>query len=315
MRFQDLTGQKFGLLTVKYRIDDYIKPDGRRVPKWHCSCECGGIKDITSDNLKYSKNPPSCGCLSHKNRVEKNRESFLGQKFGRLTIIEEDFSTRFTSAKCLCDCGNYITTTRADVVTGHTQSCGCLQRERTSEYNVKDWTGAISEYGIKFLKQEYTNDKGQWLWRCKCGLCGNEFVALPAKINNGHITSCGCALQSAGERYVLSILEEMNAEMAKQYTFPDCKYKNALRFDFAVFADKKLLYLIEYNGKQHYEPIEFFGGQISFEEAKLRDEIKKQYCQSHNIPLLILPYTLSNDEIKQQIYEYHSSLTTAGYMQ
>lgn len=315
MRFQDLTGQQFGLLTVKYRIDDYIKPDGRRVPKWHCSCECGGVKDITSDNLKYSKNPPSCGCLSHKNRVEKNRESFLGQKFGRLTIIEEDFSTRFTSAKCLCDCGNYITTTRADVVTGHTQSCGCLQRERASEYNVKDWTGTISEYGIKFLKQEYTNDKGQWLWRCKCGLCGNEFVALPAKINNGHITSCGCALQSAGERYVLSILEEMNVEMAEQYTFPDCKYKNALRFDFAVFADKKLLYLIEYNGKQHYEPIEFFGGQTSFEEAKLRDGIKKQYCQSHNIPLLILPYTLSNDEIKQQIYEYHSSLTTAGCMQ
>lgn len=312
MRFQDLTGQKFGLLTVQYRIDDYIKPDGRRVPKWHCNCECGGIKDITSDNLKYSQNPPSCGCLSYRNRVEKNRESFLGQKFERLTIIEEDFSVRPTKARCLCDCGNYITVTRADVVSGHTRSCGCLQREKATECNIKDWTGVISEYGIKFLRQEHTNDKGQWLWRCECGLCGSEFIALPAKINNGHITSCGCALQSAGERYILSVLEEMNVETAEQYTFPDCKYKNALRFDFAVFADKKLLYLIEYNGKQHYEPIEFFGGQLRFEEAKIRDEIKKQYCQSENIPLLIIPYTLSNDEIKQQIYEYHSSLTTAG---
>lgn len=315
MVFQDLTGQKFGLLTVKYRIEDYVKPDGRRVSKWHCDCECGGTKDATSDRLKHSQIPPSCGCLSHKGRVEKNRESFLGQKFGRLTIIEEDFSTRFTSAKCLCDCGNYLTTTRADVVAGHTQSCGCLQREMASEYNIKDWTDVISEYGVKFLRQEHTNDKGQWLWRCKCGLCGNEFVALPAKINNGHITSCGCALQSSGERYVLSILDDMKIEITEQYTFPDCKYKNVLRYDFAVFNNSKLLYLIEYNGKQHYEPIEFFGGQSSFEEAQVRDEIKKQYCLSKNIPLLILPYTLSNDEIKQQIYEYHSSLTTAGYTQ
>jgi hypothetical protein len=315
MRFQDLTGQKFGLLTVKYRIDDYIKPDGRRVSKWHCDCDCGGIKDITSDNLKYSKTPPSCGCLSHRNRVEKNRESFLWQKFGRLIIIEEDFSVRPTKAKCLCDCGNYITVTRADVVMGHTQSCGCLQRERASEYNVKDWTGAVSEYGVKFVRQEHTNDKGQWLWRCECGLCGNEFVALPAKINNGHITSCGCAIQSAGERYVLSILDKMEVEHSKQHTFPDCKYKNILRYDFAVFDNNKLLYLIEYNGKQHYEPIEFFGGQLGFEETQARDNIKKEYCQSHNIPLLVLPYTLSNDEIKQQIYEYHSSLTTAGYAQ
>lgn len=315
MRFQDLTGQKFGLLTVQYRIDDYIKPDGRKVSKWHCNCECGGIKDITSDNLKYSKNPPSCGCLSHQCRVEKNRESFLWQKFGRLIIVAEDFSTRLTRAKCLCDCGNFITTTRADVVTGHTQSCGCLQRERASVYNVKDWVGVISEYGVKFLKQECTNDKGQWLWRCQCGLCGNEFIALPAKINNGHITSCGCALKSAGERYISSILEDMNVETAEQYTFPDCKHKNTLRFDFAVFSNANLLYLIEYNGKQHYEPIGFFGGQERFEEAKRRDEIKKQYCKSKNIPLLILPYTLSNDEIKQQIYEYHSSLTTAGCTQ
>lgn len=312
MRFQDLTGKKFGLLTVQYRIDDYVKPDGRKVSRWRCNCECGGEKDATMEYLKRNPVPPSCGCLSHKNRVEKNRESFLGQKFGRLVIVEEDFDVRPTKAKCLCDCGEYVVITRADVVVGHTQSCGCLQREKASECNIKDWTGVVSEYGIKFLRQEYMNDQGQWLWRCECGLCDNEFIALPAKINNGHITSCGCAIQSAGERYILSILDEMKIEYSKQYTFPDCKYKNPLKYDFAIFNNHKLLYLIEYNGKQHYEPIEFFGGQLGFEERRVRDEIKKQYCQSNNIPLLILPYTLSNDEIKQQIYEYHSSLTTAG---
>ena len=309
---QDLTGQKFGLLTVKYRIDNYVKPDGRKISRWHCDCECGNHKDATIEYLKRSKIDSSCGCLAHKNRIEKNRESFLGQKFARLTIVEENFKTRSTKARCLCDCGNYITVTRADVVSGHTKSCGCLQKEKASESKIKDWTGIISDYGVKFLRQECMNNKGQWLWRCQCGLCDNEFIALPAKINNGHITSCGCAIQSSGERHILSVLDELGAEYLEQYVLPDCKYKNALRYDFAVFYNTKLLYLIEYNGRQHYESIEFFGGQCGFEDRKIRDEIKNTYCRSHHIPLLIIPYTLSDFEIKQQIYKYHSSLTTAG---
>ena len=156
------------------------------------------------------------------------------------------------------------------------------------------------------------NDKGQWLWRCKCGICGNEFIALPAKVNNGHITSCGCAIQSSGERYILSVLKELDAKFIDQYIFSDCKYKQLLKFDFAIFNDNKLLYLIEYDGKQHFEPIDWFGGIEGFEETQIRDNIKNEYCQKHNIPLLRFPYTLSNEKIKQQICEYHLSVTTAG---
>lgn len=312
MVFQNLVGQKFGLLTVQYRVDDYIKPDGRRVSRWHCVCECGGQKDATMEYLKRNKLPPSCGCLTHKNRVEKNRESFLGQKFGMLTIIEENFDTHLTTATCLCDCGKTIITTRADVVSGHTQSCGCLQKQRASEANTKDWTGCVSDYGVKFLNRAYLNSENQWLWKCKCGICGGEFIALPAKVNNGHITSCGCAIQSAGERYVASLLDGMAVSYDKQYSFSDCKHKQVLRYDFAVFNNNKILYLIEYNGKQHYEPIEFFGGKQGFKNTVTRDVIKQEYCDTHHIPLLILPYTLANEEIKQKIYEYHLSLTTAG---
>ena len=312
MRFQDLTGQKFGMLTIKYRVDDYIKPDGRRITKWHCSCDCGGEKDITSDSLKRKNTIPSCGCLTHKNRVEKNRESFLGQKFGRLTIVEENFEAHPTIARCLCDCGKFIEVARADVVSGHTQSCGCLQRDKVSEANTKDWTGVVSDYGIEFLRPEGMNSKGQWLWKCKCGICGTEFVALPAKINNGHITSCGCASQSSGERYISSVLDLLNINYQEQFVFPDCKYKSVLKFDFAIFDRDKVLYIIEYDGAQHFQPVDFWGGELGFKETKIRDEIKNTYCQSHNIPLLRIPYTFSNDEIKQQLYEYHLSLTTAG---
>ncbi len=312
MVFQDLTGQKFGLLTVRYRVDDYIKPDGRRVSKWHCDCDCGGTKDITSNSLKNKNATPSCGCLTHKNRVEKNRESFLFKKFGRLTIIEENFDIRPTQARCQCECGNYIVTARADVVSGHTQSCGCLQKDRASESNIKDWTGVVSAYGVKFLEQDSVNKKGQWLWKCRCGICGNEFVALPAKVNNGHITSCGCAIKSSSERYIQTILENMQLDFIEQYSFDKCKYKNRLRFDFAIMVDDKPIYLIEYDGQQHFKPIEWFGGEDGFKQTQKRDHIKNEFCASYNIPLLRLPYTLSNEEIKQKIYEHHLSVTTAG---
>ena len=43
-------------------------------------------------------------------------------------------------------------------------------------------------------------------------------------------------------------------------------------------------------------------------------EIKNTYCKVHNIPLLRIPYTMSSKEIKEKIYEYYVSLTTAGQL-
>ena len=85
-----------------------------------------------------------------------------------------------------------------------------------------------------------------------------------------------------------------------------------MRFDFGILHNDQLLGLIEYDGKQHFEPIDFFGGEDGFRKTQERDKIKNAYCKSHNIPLLRLPYTLSINEIKTKIYEYYLSLTTAG---
>jgi hypothetical protein len=311
MKLIDLTGKQFENLTVLYRGKNIIRNNNQIRTRWHCRCNCGNEFDVIADNLKKRPNM-TCNECAKKIRADKQRIDRSGVKYGRLTILEVVKDTHPTKVRCQCECGNFYVGIQTDIVTGHTQSCGCLQKERTSESNIKDWTGIVSKYGVEFLCQDIMNDKGQWLWKCRCGVCGNIFTALPAKINNGHITSCGCALQSAGERHIVSVLEELNADFIEQYSFSDCKYKYALRFDFAIFNNNKLLYLIEYDGKQHFEPIEWFGGIKGFEEIKMRDDLKNTYCQEHNIPLLRFPYTLSPEEIKQKIYEYHLSVTTAG---
>ena len=311
MKLKDLTGQKFGKLTVVNRAENKISTSGRQLTRWNCVCDCGNEYVAFTDYLRQSS-CPSCGCEATKNRIEKNRKNNIGEKYGRLTILDIIWETKPTKAICKCSCGNDFVGAKADIVSGHTQSCGCLQSEMASESNTKDWTGLISESGVEFIRQHHTNDKGQWVWECKCPLCNNLFYELPAKINNGHTTSCGCRLQSFGEQYIKYLLEKSNITFEPQYSFEDCKFIYVLHFDFAIFHNNKLLGLIEYDGRQHFEPIKFFGGQEGFEKTKKRDEIKNTYCNIHHIPLLRIPYTLSMQEIKEKLYEYYLSLTTAG---
>ena len=312
MGFIDLTGTKLKYATVLYRTSDHIKPSGKRVPVWKCLCDCGQEFDVWGSSIRRSPDTICCSECRNANRKIKNRINIVGKKYGRLTIIESIYNECQTQAKCLCDCGNVTVVYRADVVNGHTKSCGCLHKEKTSETNTKDWTGHISDYGVEFLSQNHMNNKGQWMWNCKCGICGEEFVALPAKVNNGQITSCGCAAQSSKERLIKNILDDLSVDFIPQHSFSDCKYKYLLRFDFCVLFKSQILYLIEYDGKQHFEPIDLFGGDLGFKELQKRDKIKNEYCKSHNIPLLRIPYTLSDEEIKNIIYEYHLSVTTAG---
>lgn len=311
MSFKDLTAQKFGKLNVLSRAQSKIDKSGRSRTMWNCKCDCGNDVTVSADYLKRSE-CPSCGCEAIKNKIEKNRVDNVGEKFGRLTILDIIWDYDRSKAVCKCDCGNDYIGVKSDIVTGHTQSCGCLQSENTSIANTKDWSGYIADCGVEFVKQDHMNDKGQWVWACKCGICGNVFYELPARVNNGHTTSCGCRIQSFGESYIASLLSDFNIDFKPQYTFEDCKFTYVLRFDFGILYNNQLLGLIEYDGKQHFEPIDFFGGKDGFKKTQERDKIKNTYCKVHNIPLLRLPYTLSTDEMKIKIYEYYLSLTTAG---
>lgn len=102
--------------------------------------------------------------------------------------------------------------------------------------------------------------------------------------------SCGCpsCRISKGEKNIISFLNENKINYIFQHSFDDCKHKKKLIFDF--YIPKKNL-LIEYDGKQHFEPEDFFGGKDAFMETKKRDNIKSKYAKANNIKLLRIPYT------------------------
>lgn len=267
-----------------------------------CICDCGKecIKSVYG--IRHSRNPAHCGCMTRyykRIQSENSRKDLTGMKFGRLTVLEMKYVPNgHTKSICKCDCGNTIEVISTYLTSGDTKSCGCYQKHKASEANTKDFTGTVSDYGVIFISREYKNNKNQWMWKCKCGMCDNEFVALPAKVLNGHITSCGCAKTSSGERLVETILDENGVCYKREYRFKDCKNKKCLPFDFYI---PEINTVIEYQGAQHYKPVDIFGGEHEMSIRKNNDNIKKEYCKNNNINLLELPYTLSKDDIKEKI--------------
>lgn len=296
-------GQTFGALTVLEMIYPERGSGGKRT-KCKCKCLCGNTITRVIDSLLKS-NYPSCGCKRHERIVDACAIDINNKKIGRLLILETiyDFENHTKpKVKCLCDCGKEIILFKNDVLSGSTKSCGCLRKEINSTINEKDWTNVVSDAGVKLLSFAYQNDRGTRMWNCECPLCKNTFVALPAKVMSCHTTSCGCKIESSLERITESILVRYNIKYIKQYSFDDCVYKYKLKFDFAILDnDGNVIYIIENDGKQHYESVEYFGGQEGFESTQIRDEIKNEYCKSHNIPLLRLPYYLNKEEIEKEI--------------
>lgn len=305
---KDLTGQRFGKLVVKEMIYGEVV-GGKKRTQCVCECDCGNIVTVVADRLTSGRKI-SCGCDTIERRVSKLRKDLTGQKFGRLTVLKMLWDEKPTKCVCLCDCGNETIVAGADLSIGHTQSCGCLQRERTSKANEKDFTGVTTPSGIKFIKRYKQDDHGVWIWVCKCGICGNYFTAIPARVTNEHIKSCGCSKRSYGEIMVQNILDKLNIKYETEYTFPDCVNSYVLRFDFAVFDEfNNLQFLIEYDGAQHYIPVSLFGGEDGFRKRKENDNIKNEYCDKNNIDLLRLPYYLSDEEVFNIIEDKYKQIS------
>lgn len=110
-----------------------------------------------------------------------------------------------------------------------------------------------------------------------------------SQMANYHISGCGCfnCKSSSGEQFIRRILEKNEINYIAQKRFDGCSYKYKLAFDFYL-PEQNIC--IEYNGIQHYNPIEFFGGKEEFDKRIERDKIKIEYCNKNNILLIIIKY-------------------------
>lgn len=115
---------------------------------------------------------------------------------------------------------------------------------------------------------------------------------------------------SKGEIKIYNILVKYGVPFAEEYEFPDLVSTSGrhLRFDFAIFNDDGSLdFLIEFQGRQHYQPVSKFGGNRAVQKQKYNDNQKRIYCMRHGINLVTIPFW-DEDKIS---YEY--IMKAAGY--
>jgi hypothetical protein len=125
-------------------------------------------------------------------------------------------------------------------------------------------------------------------WQC---LNNQNHAPYRAKIDTRTRYGCGCPAcdASGGEQLIQNILEHYKIKYQREYRFDDCRDKNTLPFDFAVWKDNNFC-LIEFHGELHYESFEFFGGDKELEDRKKKDLIKENYAKCNEIKLIIIPY-------------------------
>ena len=134
---------------------------------------------------------------------------------------------------------------------------------------------------------EYINDVTKIPF--KRTVCGHMWKAIPYSVLRGH--SCPKCNQSKGEKYIQKYLEKYNINFKSQYKITECKNIQPLPFDFGVFDNNdNLLFLLEHDGRQHFKPIDVFGGEEQFQRQQLHDTIKNNYCKTNNIPLERIAY-------------------------
>ncbi|MBS4894063.1 MAG: hypothetical protein KHZ90_09870 [Veillonella parvula] len=142
--------------------------------------------------------------------------------------------------------------------------------------------GYCKEKGYKILSP-YIGALDKMLIDFNCG--HNPHWIIPSVLKNG--ISCPVCNESKGEKTIRLYLENNNIKFKQEYVFADCKHKYTLPFDFYI---PNYNLCIEFDGIQHFEVREHFGGNKEFKNTQIRDEIKNKYCKDNNINLLRIPY-------------------------
>lgn len=135
MKLIDLTGQRFGSITVLYRTENR---SGKVC--WHCKCDCGKYIDIKSYRLTSGEINKCNYCAQADNQKRKFCKDKVGQRFGKLVVNERlpNYKNGRTYYKCKCDCGNEVFVLGGNLRNGnnHTSSCGCQSsRNGTKQYD------------------------------------------------------------------------------------------------------------------------------------------------------------------------------------
>jgi hypothetical protein len=283
---------------------------------------CGKIVDVVwKDYVSHNNGEYACKSCRLKKASEttlRQRQNslysralvFCKSKGYELLTPKENIQNSNTYVKYNCPRhGEHTAKIYALVLSHGCAECQYEENTLKSRHPADYVESVFNNYGVILLnKEEYSKWDLKNL-RAICPECGKEFLTSFGAFTKYCGQSCpACsASESRGEREIRHILENSYINFEQEYSFVDCRDKNPLPFDFYL-PDYNVL--IEYQGVQHYDVIERFGGLEGFILRQKHDQIKSEYCLLHNITLITIPYWEFHNitQILQQELNLHEDI-------
>jgi hypothetical protein len=196
-----LEGEIFG----KWEVIDRAGSNKTNQPMWKCRCQCGRIKDVNEYSLISGK---SNGCRSCSNFYD-----LKGKKFGYLTVLEKESTSRDRSIqwKCKCDCGNIVIVDSKSLRKGKTRSCGCFKTKKLVErMSLKEGESSFNKmyYGYKSdatkrgLAFDLSKERFKELTQLNCYYCGRKPNQLYYRRKNGGYIGNGIDRVNNNDGYI-----------------------------------------------------------------------------------------------------------------
>jgi hypothetical protein len=158
----------------------------------------------------------------------------------------------------------------------------CKGNKKLDSESVINQFNKIHNNLYTYPKLQYINAHTDIIATCKDH---GDFNISPHNHKQGK--GCHKCIMSKGEYKILSWLTDNNIKFIYGYRFDDCRNKYPLPFDFYL---PDLNQCIEFDGRQHFESVDHFGGDEGLIYRKNNDNVKDIFCESNNIPLLRIHY-------------------------
>lgn len=239
-------------------------------------CGRGHLFKVSYANV--SKGRGCSECYKFKALTHEKVELFLQSKGYELVTTYTKANNPIT---VICDNGHNWETSYAKIQSG--RHCPYCSRKLIHEFDVIEH---LATEGYKLLS-EYKNSSAKIEIQCNKG---HRYSSTYIQFKSGN--RCARCNISKGEKRIERYLKDNGIDFCQQHRFENCKDAQKLPFDFYL---EKFNLLIEYDGEQHYRPVDFAGkgeewASHNFETVKRHDEIKNQFCKDNSIDLLRIPY-------------------------
>ncbi len=263
--------------------------------KIQCHCQiCDHTWKTTPNRLSNKSGCPNCARITGGLKRRKTQKVFLSQLkiVSPNILVIEEYKNSKSKVTCRCAiCNHEWQAKPSHLLDGHgCPHCKAINTgkrcTKTHEQFLKDL--AKINPSIEIMG-EYK--KANKKIKCRCKKDNHEWSATPNSLLKGQ--GCPKCSESKGERQVAEILDELRVAYTREHRFDNCKDKHRLSFDFFL---PEYNCCIEYDGKQHFEPIAKFGGLKGLKSNQKRDKIKNLYCRANEIDLIRIPYTEENIE-------------------